>query len=375
MTGLRVLRVITRMNVGGPSLHVAILTTRIGPSFDTRLVAGVPSREEGDMLELRPDLAESLDGRIRILEELRRDPKPSDDIRTLRALNGIMREYRPHIVHTHLAKAGTLGRLAAIVNRVPLRIHTYHGTVFQGHFSGAAARGISLWEKTLSRRTDCLIAVSDAVADDLRRRGFPRDRIRTIRLGLDLERFLSVEPLTESRPRLLVVARLAPVKDIPLFLAAFERLRARLPEVSADIVGDGDARDELARGAPPGVSFLGNQADLPRLMERAGAVVLTSRSEGSPVALIEALSAARPVVAPAVGGIPDVLGGRGGAVMVDGRDPASFASAFERALTDRSLWREAAAGRDRVVADYGAGRLVEEMEDLYTELWERRARR
>jgi glycosyltransferase involved in cell wall biosynthesis len=311
------MRIITRLNVGGPAQQACLLTSRLDEErFETVLLVGRTGDGEGNMLDLRPELADGLNGRMVEIPGLGRDPAPFSDLRALRMIRGQIERFRPDVVHTHMAKAGTLGRIAAAIDKVPVRIHTFHGTVFRGHFSRPLGRMISEWERVLAHTTNQILVVSDAVADDLVRRGLPADRIQVVPLGLDLGPFAAIPRLPFPPPRrVALIARLVPVKDVPFFVNAAEIVRASLPDLEAIVVGDGPLRRQLERTSPSWVRFLGNRADLPEILSEVGAVALSSRSEGSPVALIEALSAARPVAAVPVGGVVDILRDRPGAVV------------------------------------------------------------
>jgi glycosyltransferase involved in cell wall biosynthesis len=274
-----------------------------------------------------------------------------------------------------MAKAGTLGRMAAFSCRVPLVLHTFHGTVFQGHFQRGLGEGIARWERVMGSITDQVLAVSPAAAEELARRRIARGKVRVMPLGLDLEPFLRVAPLGTAPPHVVsLIARLAPVKDVPLFIRATELVKEEIADLEVRIIGDGPLRRTLEMQAPPWISFLGHRGDLPDLLTSTGAVVLTSHSEGSPVALIEALAAARPVVSTPVGGVVDILRDRPGAVLTSDRSPAALATAISRALTDASLGRAAAHGRHEVADEFGIGRLIDDVEALYEEVWAARRR-
>ncbi|HUP71170.1 MAG TPA: glycosyltransferase [Acidimicrobiales bacterium] len=373
---LRVLRVIARLNVGGPALHVSLLTSRLDPArFESLLAAGTPGEREGDLLALRPDIAATLGGRLVPIPGLGRDVRPTSDARALWALWRLVGEFRPHVLHTHTAKAGTLARLVGVARSVPIMVHTFHGTVFGGHFRPSVARSIVLAERALGRVSDQVLAVSPAVAADLARCRVAPGRVRVVALGLDLAPFAAVPALARSAsppPVVSLVARLVPVKDIELFLDAARIARGRLPTLEVRVVGDGPLRQQLERCAPPWVSFLGNRADMPDILSTTGVVALSSRSEGSPVALIEALAAARPVAAVPVGGVVDLLAHRPGAILVPERSAQALAEGIVHALTDGSFAAAAAAGRAGVVEEFGADRLVAEIERLYQQLWEQR---
>lgn len=325
------------------------------------------------MLALRPDLADGLEERFEEIASLRRELDAFDDVRAFWAVRRTISTFKPHILHTHTAKAGTIGRMAGISARVPLMVHTFHGTVFEGHFNTAAARAVVLWERLLARKTHALLGVSPAVGRQLMTSGFPLSRIRMVPLGLDLERFAGVPPLPRTAPPVLtLVARLAPVKDVPLFIEAAALCREEVPNLEVRVAGDGPLRDELVRSAPSWVQFLGNRADLPELLDTSTVVALSSRSEGSPVALLEALAAGRCVVSVPVGGVVDILKNRPGAVLVASRSPDDLARGIIRALTDTALHSAAHRHRSEVVRDFSIDRLLDDMASLYEELWHQR---
>lgn len=376
---LRVLRLIARMNVGGPALHVGLLTARLDPErFESLLGVGRPTAAEGDMTQLRPSLGAELEGRIVHIPGLGREVSSTGELVATRAIAALVRSFRPHIVHTHTAKAGAIGRVVARSLRVPVVLHTFHGTVFQGHFGGAASRAIVTSERALGRLSDAVVAVSPAVAENLAFHRIGGRRVRVVPLGLDLEPLLAVPALpalsSDRRPVVTLVARLVPVKDVPFFFDAVRLLQARVPNVDVRIAGDGPDRQALETIAPDGVRFLGFAADLASILAESDVVALSSRSEGSPVALIEALAAGRPVAAVPVGGVPDVLTGRPGAALAESRTPEALAAAIHEALTSDDIRRGADEGRAKVIADYGAERLLGDVSSLYEELWAARRR-
>jgi glycosyltransferase involved in cell wall biosynthesis len=370
---IRVLRVCTRLNVGGPAQQVTLLTRLLDPQrFDSRLVVGEPGPREGNMLDLRPDLADGIQDRILQIDGLGRDPNPLADIRAYRTLGREIDRFRPHVIHTHMAKAGTLARMAGMFRKVPVKVHTFHGTVFEGHFNPLVGRGLRLWERSIGRATTAVIPVSPTVGSQLIDAGFPREKVRMVPLGLDLQRFASVPQITGLLPKVVsLIARLAPVKDVELFFDAMELVRAEIPDVIARVIGDGPERARLQAKAPSWIEMMGNQADLPSLLASTGVVALTSRSEGSPVALIEALAAARPVVSVPVGGVVDILENRPGAVLTRDRSARSVADAIVAGLTNPDLANAAAAGRLEVIEDFGIDRLARDLAALYEELLER----
>jgi glycosyltransferase involved in cell wall biosynthesis len=374
-----VLRVITRLNVGGPAIQAVLLSARMDPDrFETLLVAGTESSTEGNMIEL---------GRLEEPPALRRVPvlgreiSPLDDLRALGALVGLMREFRPDIVHTHLAKAGTLGRLAARIAGVRVVIHTYHGTVFRGYFGSLRSRLFLEIERAVARATTRLVAITPGQRRELIAMGIGSEAtVVEIPLGLELAPFVDAPSRPEARatlgltfdePVIAIVARLVAIKDVGLFLQALARLRS---SPTALIVGDGEERGRLeALAAALGVAsrcrFLGWRRDVRSVYAAADVVVLTSRNEGSPVSIIEAMAAGRAVVCTDVGGVADVVTSGSSGVLVPYGDPDALAASIDGLLRDPDLrQRLGAEARRAVYPRYDVSRLVTDIAALYTSL-------
>lgn len=377
---VRVLRLIARLNVGGPAIHATLLTERLNPArFTTTLVTGTEEAGEANYLELH---GRSLP--LEVVPDLGREIRPLNDMRTVRHLMRIMRRERPHIVHTHTAKAGALGRVAAVLAGVPIIVHTFHGHVLRGYFSPAKTavyRGI---ERTLAWRTDRLLTVTDLVGRELQELGVGRpEQYRTLPLGFDLAPLLAAERRrgelraelgVGDAPLIGIVARLVPIKAHEVFLAMAARVRQGVPGAVFLIVGDGELRGALEQrvdelGLRAAVRFLGWRADIDRLYADIDVVALTSRNEGSPVALIEAMAAGVPVVSTEVGGVADVVQHGVSGLLARMDDDATLAQHVLTLLADRDAGRRLGqAGRARVAATYDSSRLVGDIERLYEEL-------
>ncbi|MDH4065317.1 MAG: glycosyltransferase family 4 protein [Acidobacteriota bacterium] len=385
MARIRILRIIARLNVGGPAIHATLLTERLDPSrYESRLVAGSVEPEEGDYLELH---GHALTDLINV-PDLGREIRGLSDLRTLWTLIRLIRDFRPHVVHTHTAKAGAVGRLAALICRVPVVVHTFHGHVLRGYFSPVKTRVFMEIERRLGRSSSALIAVSPKVREELLELGIGRpDDFHVVPLGLDLAKF---RDFTLSRPAARaqlglpdnafvtsIVARLVPIKAHEVFLEAARRLLAVRPDAVFLIVGDGERREELeamaaSLGLGESVRFLGWRADLQILYRASDAVALTSRNEGSPVALIEAMAAGCPVVSTRVGGVPDVVTDQESGLLAEMDDPAALAEALGRVASNRALGLALGeTGRERVLARYGADRLLDDVDALYVRLLRR----
>jgi glycosyltransferase involved in cell wall biosynthesis len=378
---IRILRIIARLNVGGPAIQACALTTRLDPArYQTRLVAGAEAADEGSFLDLHGVSVANL---LRV-PALGRELHPRHDAWTLATLVRLMRRERPHIVHTHTAKAGALGRLAAWLTGVPVVVHTFHGHVLDGYFSRAKTRTFLGIERTLARATSRLIAVTPTVRDDLLAKGIGRpEQFAVLRLGLDLDGFLTTDRAAGTLHRQLgvpagtqlvgIVGRLVPIKAHEVFMQAAARVAAT-SGAHFVVVGDGERRAELTAmaerlGLRERVHFLGWRADLAAIHADLDVVALSSANEGSPVALIEAMAAGRAVVSTRVGGVPDVITHDRTGLLVPPADAEALAGAIHRLLGDPAR-RQAlgVAARASVYPAYSMTRLIGEVDALYQEL-------
>jgi glycosyltransferase involved in cell wall biosynthesis len=375
--GPRLLRIITRLNIGGPARQ-ALMLHRALPAlgYDCELVSGAPQREEGAF----PPPAE----RYHLVEPLRRETDFVADARAIQALTRIMRRQRPAIVHTHTTTAGGLGRIAGGRAKVPILVHTFHGHVLSGYLSAPQTKSLVLAERWLARRTDALVSVSARVRDELLALGIGREeQWRVVPLGLELGDLLdgpappaaarAALGLPASGPLIGIVGRLVAIKDHETFLAMAAQVAAEHPDAGFVIAGDGDLRPSLETRARhllgDRAHFLGWATDLPVLYGALDVVVLTSRNEGTPVALIEAGAAGRPVVATDVGGVADVVRGGETGFLVPPRDGAGLAGRVSALLADPARAAAmGAAGRAWVRSRFSAERLVQDLDALYGEL-------
>ena len=378
---IRVLRLFSRLNIGGPSIHVILLTAGLAAKgYTTRLVVGTEAAHEGNLL----DLAEAKGVACETLASLGREIRPFQDLHAFVRLYRLMRVFRPHIVHTHAAKAGLLGRLAARLAGVPVVVHTYHGHVLRGYFGPAKTEAFRQLEWLLGRASDALIAVSTGVKQDLVDLGIADSgRFRVVALGLELESLAGSLPrgglraergIPDDAPLIGMVGRLVPIKDVPTFLRAAAKVRQITPQARFALVGDGEERvlleDLCARlGMAEAVTFHGWRRDMQSVYGDLDVVVNSSRNEGTPVALIEALAAGRPVVATRVGGTPDLLrGGEFGRLVAAG-DAAALADAILATLADvTGAGSRARAGQTHVLREHSAARLIADIDALYREL-------
>jgi glycosyltransferase involved in cell wall biosynthesis len=389
----RVLRVIARMNVGGPAQHVSILSGWLDPErYETLLVSGRTGPGEASADHLAAERGAHLVTIAHLSPEIR----PAEDARALGALVRAIRRFEPDIVHTHTAKAGFLGRLAAVLarpGRRPIVVHTYHGHVLEGYFGPAKTAVYRGLERAAARVSDALIGVSRQTVDDLvRLEVAPRERFRVVPLGLDLGPFLALAPTPDADAPLrraanvgpdellvTLAGRLVPIKRVEVALEAVALARAEGAPIRFAIVGDGELRGELeARAAELGlgdaVHFAGFRRDMPEVVAATDIALLTSDNEGTPVALIEAAAGARPAISTDVGGVATVVTPQSGRLSPAG-EPAPLAAALVELARDPELRRRlGAAGREHVSARFGAQRLLADVDALYAELLRTRAR-
>jgi glycosyltransferase involved in cell wall biosynthesis len=377
----RLVRVVTRMNIGGPARHVTILAARCGPEFDGALLAGESEDREGSLANEAAQLGVSV---VRV-PHLRRSLSPVADILAFTWLLNYFRTERPSIVATHMAKAGTLGRIAAALTGVPVIVHTFHGHVLDGYFGRLSTSFFLAVERLLSHLTTQFIAISPEVAAELDRLDIGRGKTTIVRLGLDLQHLTSHQPgqlrrelaVPTDAPLVGIVGRLVPIKALDLFLDAVSLVAKDDPDVHFAIVGDGELWDQLhqdvqTRGLAKRVHFTGWRRDLAAVYSDLDVVVCCSRNEGTPVSLIEACAAGRAVVGTQVGGIPDIIAPGLNGLLVPRDDAGALAAAIAELIADPARRRSMGlAGRQMVMERHSADRMVSELKDIYGRLLER----
>jgi glycosyltransferase involved in cell wall biosynthesis len=382
---IRILRVIARLNVGGPSLHVSYLGEGLATrGYTTTLAAGTISEGEASMAFV----AEERGLEVTSVPGLQREISPRRDLTAVTKLRDLIVRHRPHILHTHTAKAGSLGRTAARLvgsARPPVVVHTFHGHMLKGEFDPARTRLFRAVERRLARETDVLVAVSPEVRDELVKVGVaPATKFAVVRLGIELsERMAGATDgaalrasLGIPRDRFCVgwVARMSAVKQPGDVLRALRRLRDLGVDAALIMIGDGPDRpglEEQARslGLVEGVHFVGFQHDVGPWFHAFDVLLLPSRSEGTPVSAIETLASGRPVVATDVGGTRDVVEEGISGFLVPFGDVGAAAERLERLARDPALReRMGSAGQRRTLARYRVPRLVEDVDCLYRSL-------
>jgi len=377
---IRVMRIIARLNVGGPAIHVVLLTEHLHPpEFESTLVAGHIGPQEGDMAYLA-----AARGITPIyLAELGRELSPIRDLKTLFQLRRLMRKLRPDVVHTHTAKAGFVGRIAAWLARVPVRVHTFHGHVFHGYFSPTKTR-IFLWlERFTAKLSHRLITISPGLRDELVHTYHiaPAEKFEVVPLGLELGAYAETPrhqgdfrrdyQIPADAPLIGIVGRLVPIKNHGLFLKMAADVLRKMPEARFVIIGDGECRAEIEAqaeqlGLQKHVILTGWLQDLKPAYSDMDALVISSDNEGTPVSLIEALAAGVPVVSTAVGGVPDLLRQGEYGRLVPAGDADELARVVMEAVGEADAQRETI--RQAVVAAYDIKRLADNLGALYRKL-------
>jgi glycosyltransferase involved in cell wall biosynthesis len=380
---VKVLTLITRMNLGGPASQVLGISEGLqARGYRTILAAGTCDEREGDVAAQLPPGA-----KITTVGAMSRAISPFRDLAAVWQAYRLMRRERPAIVHTHTAKAGLVGRIAASAARVPIVVHTFHGNSMSEYFSPAASTLMRGIERVLARLTDRICVVSPQQLEEIsgRFKVASRAKMRVVPLGLDLRGELR-QPLPELRDGVLTVGwlgRLVEIKGVPLLVAIIEEAVRRGLPIRFLVGGDGPKRallcDAAARFGPGRLRWSGWERDVNAFLAGCHVLIQTSRNEGTPVALIQGMAAGRPFVSTAAGGVVDLVHGAAprseagcewysNAVLAE-PSPAAFVDAFERFLSDPTLLRQmGSAARAFAAEQFHSDRLVADMDRLYREL-------
>lgn len=381
----KIVRVITRLNIGGPAIHTLLLTREMAAlEYRTVLVAGSCEPQDGDMT----CLLRAADS-VHWVPELSRSVHPWRNLKALWRLWRLLRRERPTIVHTHTAMAGCLGRLAAVLSGAPVVIHTFHGNSLNEYFSPIRAGVFRRIEQLLARFTDALCVVSPQQATELSAKFHiaPAHKFHVVPLGLELDDYFALRPPSGSGP--LTVGwfgRMVPVKNVALLAATIENTLQSRQDIRFVVAGDGPDSSML-RGLVDRygkrVEWLGWQKEILPAMARCDVLLQTSRNEGTPVALIQGMAAARPFVSTAVGGVVDMVSGSversaGGArwyangVLTES-DAGALSGALAALADDRTLLsRLGLEGRAFASRQYRKETLVGNVDALYRELLNRK---
>lgn len=356
----RILLLVTLAETGGAQAYVGALVGALAPDYDVTVAA----HGHGPLVE-----AASRAGVTFVpLRHVRRPISPWRDTLALLELLALMRRVRPHVVHASSSKAGVLGRLAAWLARVPIRVFTVHGWAF----SAASGRSAVLyrWADRLARPlTTTTICVSEREREaGIAARTCNARTTTVIRNGIDVRGRPLARPEMEPA-RIVSVGRLQAPKDPLTLVRALAGLEGRA--FGASLVGDGPERSAVAfeirrLGLVDAVELEGRRSDVPEILAASQVFVLASHSEGFPMAVLEAMAAGLPVVASRVGGLDELVGEGETGLLVRSGDPAELARVIARLLDDPGLRsRMGAAGRARAERHFDLDTALRAHLDLY----------
>ncbi len=330
----KVLRILNRFNLGGPTYNAGFLTKFLENDFETVLVGG----QNGDFEESSSFILDELGVDYNIIPEIRREINPVKDYIAYRKIRGIIRSEKPDIIHTHAAKAGMLGRMAALKEGVPIIVHTFHGHVFHSYFNKYKTKFFISLEKYLANKSDKIIAISPRQKEEIQDfLDLEDDKLITVPIGIDIDKFKKggedkrfyfrkQYKLGNDDIAIGIVGRLVPIKNHKMFIKSFSLLKRYLQgsrSVKAFIIGDGELKLELvelakelglkvwqqgeAQDGTADIYFTSWIKDMSFVYNGLDIVTLTSLNEGTPITLIEAQASNKPVVATNVGGVADTL--------------------------------------------------------------------
>ena len=375
------MRIIARMNVGGPAVQVSGLMRGFNSlDFDHRLYTGFCSDDEADYLD-----TVAMDMKATRIKGFGRRVSLSGDIKAFLALVKEIRSFKPHIIHTHTAKAGFLGRIASIVSlQQSIRVHTFHGHLLNGYFGAFKRRLIIIAEKVLAIFTHQLLAVGEKVRQDLLAAGIGNSKkFGLMPPGLEIGQLPDKRTSQESFGLSMnilqcsFIGRMTQIKRPDRFLDVVSEIKKRRVHIDFLMAGDGElldsCRERIAREQLP-VKILGWQSNIEKVLTVTDIVILTSDNEGTPLSLIQAGMAGLSVVTTRVGSVPEVvMDGITG--IITSLDVQEIADALEKLAKSSELrGHMGAAAEAFTMANFSVKRLVHDHEELYKKLLTNRAR-
>jgi glycosyltransferase involved in cell wall biosynthesis len=392
----KILRIINRFNLGGPTYNAAYLTKYISDDFETLLIGGVKEDAEGSS----EYIVENMGINHIVIPEMQRSLNPSSDLKTYRKISKIIKQFKPDIVHTHASKAGTVGRLAAIRNKVPIIVHTFHGHVFHSYFGSKKTSFFINIEQGLANKCSKIIAISEKQKDELANiyKIAKPDKFEIIPLGFDLQRFQNNNValrkifrekylIDDNEIAIGIVGRIAEVKNHKLFLNAISKIHKQTNKtIRAFIIGDGELKDDLINLCKKlnlsffdvtknpnikkvTITFTSWIKDIETAYPGLDIVAMTSLNEGTPVSLIEAQAANKAIISTNVGGIENIVIPGKTATLTKNNCIDDFAIKLKE-LTDNDSLRKKyeSNGWEHVKEKFHYSRLVSDMEKLYYKL-------
>ena len=382
---IRILRIINRFNIGGPTYNATFLARFMGEQYETMLIGGLPEEGESDSLYILNNYGvEPV-----LIDELVRNPDLSSDRKAYKRIKEIISEFNPHIVHTHASKAGALGRKAAISCKVPVVVHTFHGHVFHSYFGAAKTLLFKGVERRLAKKSNAIIAISDKQREELvhEHKISKPEKTKVVNLGFDLDPFNEKrQRLRETKRRELglsdevaiaLIGRFAPIKNHEMFFDVVEEILAKTnKKVKFFVVGDGTEREyieerteKINRTNAETVVLTSWIKDIGSFNAAMDIVCMTSFNEGTPVSLIEAQAANIPVISTDVGGVRDVVIDGETGFIVPSKDVSAFSEKLLKLIEDEKKRLEMSQNGWTFVKDkFHYKTLVKNMEQIYAEL-------
>ena len=393
----KVLRIINRFNLGGPTYNVTYLTKYLSDEYETLLVGG----EKDETEESSDFIVEDLGLKPIIIKEMKRLVSLKDDYLAYKKIKKIIQEFKPDIVHTHASKAGTLGRLAAHSCGVPIIIHTFHGHVFHSYFGKSKTTFYKNIERYLAKKSTAIIAISEIQKQELVNihRICKSKKVVVIPLGFDLSKFQENKDekrkafrqkykLDDDEIAISIIGRLVPVKNHTLFLEGLKIVSEKTTKkIRAFIVGDGEDRikieskanelnipfvDGTQKNEKTLLTFTSWIKEIDIVLAGSDIIALTSFNEGTPVSLIEAQAANKPIITTNVGGIENIVLNNETALLCENNNIEEFASQLLKIIENDNLRSSLSEkGWEHVKKQFHFTRLVNDMEKLYKELTEK----
>ena len=391
---IKILRIINRFNLGGPTFNAAYLTKYLSDDFETLLVGG----DKDDSEESSTFILDQLNLTPVIIPEMRRNIGFKEDKIAYQKLKKIIKEFKPDIVHTHASKAGTLGRLAAYKCKVPIIIHTFHGHVFHSYFGKTKTLIFKNIERYLARKSSAIIAISDIQKQELssEHKICKASKIKVIPLGFDLSRFQENQEekrisfrkkylLDDDEIAIGIIGRLVPIKNHRLFIDSINEIKKKTSKkIRAFIIGDGEEKNNLLNYCAElkidfvefskehekaTITFTSWIKDIDWANAGLDIIALSSLNEGTPVSLIEAQAANKPIVTTNVGGVENILLPNITGLIVKSNNLVEFSEALFKLVEDDELrLNMGKKGWLHVKDKFHFTRLVNDMEKLYVSL-------
>ncbi len=387
----KILRILNRFNVGGPTYNAAYLTKFLPKEYETKLIGGLKEDAEASSEYVLQDL--NVD--YQIIPEIRRGINLAKDFKAFRIIVKIIKQEKPDIVHTHASKAGMIGRMAAIYCHVPYIYHTFHGHVFHSYFGKAKTKFFIFLERYLAQKSTAIIAISNTQKHELGEiyNICAPEKIEVVPLGFDLHRFSEKQEekrkefrtkynISDDEIAIGIVGRLAAIKNHKLFLDAIDicKQKNQNKKIRAFIIGDGELNEELQtyctnKNLPFAtckdkyfdklITFTSWMKNVDVAYAGLDIVALTSFNEGTPVSIIEAQAAGKPIVSTNVGGIRDIVDENNTAYLSD-LTSEDFSEKLSKVISDDNLRKKMSENSNNFSSTkFSYERLCSDMEKVY----------